>query len=241
MRKGRALPIAPAALQLRKGHVQKHWYMYLHKHIYTNIWKYKCACTSPGVHKAFLWKGAAEIHPLNLWALLEKPSEAEAEGGERGAFLFEVNGEGKQNKKKSRQGGWPGRLPLQTLLRKAQERLKQSCVSEVWRMETFSKKGDDLKKSSFRVIRKNACCPTGPPNAPRREAKRFPPPSRPLPPSIPRPKPRPSGGGRRTGHAHRYKFRLTHDNKRPPSLRRALGSTRGAQDPAQAGGWQRCQ
>ena len=153
MRKGRALPIAPAALQLRKGHVQKHWYMYLHKHIYTNIWKYKCACTSPGVHKAFLWKGAAEIHPLNLWALLEKPSEAEAEGGERGAFLFEVNGEGKQNKKKSRQGGWPGRLPLQTLLRKAQERLKQSCVSEVWRMET------------------------GPPNAPRRGAKRFPPPS----------------------------------------------------------------
>ena len=158
--------------------------MYLHKHIYTNIWKYKCACTSPGVHKAFLWKGAAEIHPLNLWALLEKPSEAEAEGGERGAFLFEVNGEGKQNKKKSRQGGWPGRLPLQTLLRKSQERLKQSCVSEVWRMETFSKKGDDLKKSSFRVIRKNACCPTGPPNAPRRGAKRFPPPSpaSPLPP-----------------------------------------------------------
>ena len=80
MRKGRALPIAPAALQLRKGHVQKHWYMYLHKHIYTNIWKYKCACTSPGVHKAFLWKGAAEIHPLNLWALLQKPSEAEAKG-----------------------------------------------------------------------------------------------------------------------------------------------------------------
>ena len=51
-----------------------------------------------------------------------------------------------------------------------------------------------------------------------------------LSPSLPRPKPRPSGGGsvrgKRTGQAHRYEIRLTHDNKRPPSLRTARAPPR---------------
>ena len=41
----------------------------------------------------------ARKRPGNLWLVLRKPREAEVEGRDWGAFLFEVNYEGKDPKK----------------------------------------------------------------------------------------------------------------------------------------------
>jgi hypothetical protein len=187
-----------------------------------------CVCICLGVHHILLWRGVAQIRPRHLWPLLRKPSEAEVEGCEWGAFLSKGNREGQQNQKKMATGGSARTPPLHALLRKPREPRSQVSFQELCPWERVLKK-DQNKKIKVWVIENDACCPEGPPAAPRRGgAKRFP-----LPPPT---QAKTFGRGKRTGQAHRYKFRLTHDNKRPPSLRRVLGSTREAEDPAQAGG-----
>ena len=129
------------------------------------------------MQKAFLWRGVASKRPGHVWLLLRKPREAEVEGGDWGAFLFEVNSEGKQNQKKRLQGGRPGRLPLHVLLRLPRERRKQSCVRGALQFKVFSKECRNEKMSASGWGRKQRLLPNNPPNAQKRGAKRFPPPS----------------------------------------------------------------
>ena len=119
------------------------------------------------MQKAFLWRGVASKRPGHVWLLLRKPREAEVEGGDRGAL----------NQKKRLQGGRPGRLPLHVLLRLPRERRKQSCVRGALQFKVFSKECRNEKMSASGWGRKQRLLPNNPPNAQKRGAKRFPPPS----------------------------------------------------------------